>query len=516
MMELAARLTSNLGMNGFRRRQAAAALNAPSEVTVPWREHYAVLRAYAANNSLYDRLAQAAYESSLWQEALKSIRNPAFRLIEYYSCHLWPGSLDEALPIVSDNKAIVEPIQQLWDWSNWAAQKQRAARWLARDGDLFVKVVGRQADGGKMDRVYFQLLDAACVSDFDTDERGFVTWMRMDVPQVERLLDGKVRRRTLTEVWDKDTQTFRRWLHEQGLDIDLGQLGTPLEERPFSDFGISFVPIVWVPFRDAGDARGQAAIMPLIDKIDEANRKATRLSQMLFRHNKATWAVQGGGNDASGRPLPAPQLANRADNGNGTGRATMADSEIQYIPGSAQLVPLVPNLDYDAYLKVLQDDMRELEQDAPELLYYRMTELGTQISGRALRFLHAPAIKRVEEVRGNAFAGLVRLDMMGLTMAAAAGLTGFTSLGGTFEDGKFEHHFDAPPVLPVSEQEEAETQLIKQQVGVTRERSLLELGYSPDDITEMSQQRDAQAQQTAALGDAMLRNFDAGRNGAPQ
>jgi hypothetical protein len=53
----------------------------------------------------------------------------------------------------------------------------------------------------------------------------------------------------------------------------------------------------------------------------------------------------------------------------------------------------VPNINYEAALHVLQDHMIELEQDLPELVLYRMRD-GRDLSGRAVRLMLAPAIKR--------------------------------------------------------------------------------------------------------------------------
>jgi hypothetical protein len=490
-VELLSRVGRLLKSTSFRERQGTAALASLPSV-LPWREHYAVLRAYAENNSLYELLTRAAYEASLWQEPIKGFRNPAFRLIEWYAATLWPGNLPAALPIETENDRIREPIAQVWTWSNWAARKQRAARWLARDGDLFIKIVSRQNAAGQVDRVYFQLLDAACVTEFDCDERGFIQWIRLDVPQLKREND-KAKTVMLTEVWDKSTETFRQWEHEQTADTAIGQLGVPERTEPFSVFGLSFIPVVWSPFRDVGGDRGQAAIMPIIDKIDEANRKAARLGQMLFRSNKNTWALEGIGNDAQGRPLPPPSIGERGGNGTTSGTVTQGDEDFYRLPGNSKLASLVPNLDYDAYLKALQDDMREIENDAPELLYFRITELG-ELSGRALRFLLGPAIKRTEEARGNAEQALVRANQIALTLGVAAGL--FPKEIGTYEEGAFDHGFEEREVVPLSEVEAAEaeklqaaTVAIERDLGISEAAGLRKLGYSEQEIEAMARER---------------------------
>jgi hypothetical protein len=96
---------------------------------------------------------------------------------------------------------------------------------------------------------------------------------------------------------------------------------------------------------------------------------------------------------------------------------------VRHAAGNTTLKQLVPNINYEAALHVLQDHMIELEGDLPELVLYRMSD-GRDLSGRAVRLMLQPAIKRVEEARGNAESALMRADQMALTMGQNAGLWG--------------------------------------------------------------------------------------------
>ena len=219
---------------------------------------YAVLRAYYHNNDLYSDVEAALHERAIWREGMQSLRNPAHRVVEFYAAKLWPGSLPAALPIETRHEAIIEPIQQVWEWSNWSAKKQVAARWFAMLGDLFIKVVTRP----DASRVYFQLVQPDYVTDFATDERGYLTYCRIDVPQT---VDGQSR--TLTEVWTK--LSVRQWLHTRSKDEPVERLGQPKSETLLSTWGIDFVPIVHAKFQDVGDDRGVGVYTHAIDKIDE-------------------------------------------------------------------------------------------------------------------------------------------------------------------------------------------------------------------------------------------------------
>jgi hypothetical protein len=488
---LVSRLGALFGLEARDQNRALQArLAAQAKVVVPWREQYAILRRYYESNGLYAALQEALKESEIWTPAMQPLRNPTFRIVEFYASHLWAGPLDEALPIEAENQDVVEPIQQVWQWSNWGAKKQVAARWLSLYGDLFIKV-----SSDIPDRVYFQLLDPGIVTDLDSDPRGFLTYIRLDVD----VPPEKVGARNLvyTEIWDKGLGTFRTWMNEAKSEIiPFDELGTPtLEVGILEHFGFDFIPIAHGKFRDVGDDRGQAAVMPIIDKVDEANRQATRLAQLMFRYNKPVWMLIANAVDKDGRPVGGPRLVDR--DGTTVNGATLriGDDTLLEIPGQGELKSLVPDLKYEAYLQLLQDTMREIEEDAPEMGFAKLFEtVGGDMSGRAIRLKLAPAIKRVEEARGNGEEVIARADMMAITMAQQLGMREFDV--GLFENGDLDHQFKKRDVWPVSEGEEAEAETAKATAVQTKvtagwsfEKAMEEAGYNDDDIQLMVEQR---------------------------
>jgi hypothetical protein len=457
------------------------------------RERYALLRSYYEQNGLYDRLTRALYESGLWNRAVKPLRNPAYRIVEAYPAHLWPGDLPDALKIKAENKRLLDPIHQLWQWSNWASKKQIMARWLPLLGDVFLKVVRDPI----RPRVWFELVDPAHVADFECDERGNLTWVRIEVLQCRRV-GQTTQPYTHVEIWSKAEQTFSRWevlgvRPKSWIETDLGP---PVEVVPFSEIGLDFVPIVHAKFLDIGEKRGIGAFLLQLDKIDSVNADATRLSQMLYRHNQATWALHGAGNDASGRPLPAPRLSNGTEQADDT--ALWRDNQLIRLPGTSELTPLVPNLQYEAHRLVNNDGILDLQNDCPEMAYWRITEMGANdLSGRALRFMLAPFIKRVLEARGNAEDALARADAMALSLAGAApALPGFTDIG-TFDQGDFEHGFQPRDVIPISDMEEAQADQMRADAAKKKLESgawsvaqvLRDAGYSEEQIKTIMAER---------------------------
>lgn len=468
---------------------------------------YDLLLAYYLNNGLYDILNRMFGAEGFESNDIKPLRNPAYRVVEFYASKLWPGTLPNAMPIITANESIVSPIHMVWKWSNWGAQKQKAARWFSMYGDMFIKVVqGIDPASEEVNRVYFQLIEPRFVTDFSVDERGYLQFIRIDIPQIDldyNKLGEVVHAESMhTEVWTK--QAMKRWKHNRRADASLGSLGQPSAVIPLSDFGIDFIPIVWQPFKQIDNGRGIGAFTLQLDKIDEANRQATRLNQMMFRYNKALWALRANAMDSSGRPLPPPRLPDNADT------LDMEDDTLLRLPGVSEIDSLVPNINYGAMLATLQDHMMELEKDLPELAYYRLRDMG-QISGVAARTMLSDAEDRLAEARTNAETALIRANQMALTIGSNSAL--FNDIG-NYESGDFEHTIGARPFIQLQLTEIWEVISKATAAGVPLVTILKRQGWTDDEIQVMLEEIEQQnIRQQSSLATALLnaqRDFDSG------
>ena len=440
------------------------------EAVWPDVERYKVLRAYYDTADLYQRIGYGLTGSGATKKQINALRSPARRVVEFHAAHLFPGTLPEALPIEADNARIKDPIEQIWQWSNWGARKQVYARWLSIR-DTYIKV-SQKKDG----RPYFQLIESRFVPERELDERGFVTYIRVSYPISEKV-DGQKKTRYHTEVWSKDAGTYRRWKTDANY-ADLDQLGSPLETKSIESFGIDFVPFVWVPFEEVEPGVPSGAFEPYLEKIDEANHMATRLHDMLFRYDRALWATSRTGFGPDGRELPRVKIEGTysqsynpaTDEWSGTGDErsdpgvrTLGDDPFVQLPSNTTINALVPSINYSDALAILNAQLEDLKQDMPELLYPDTKDASAQESGIALRYRLAPAIDKVIEARGNAEAGIIRADQMALTMASNFGLKDFRNLG-NFEAGDFEHTFEERDVIAMSPREELELEEIRQRI----------------------------------------------------
>jgi len=468
------------------------------EATSQYRAFHDLLRAYYLSNGLYDEIRTALQVTGAEDESLKPLRNPASRAVEFYAAKLWPGTLPDALPIVTDNQAIIEPVKQIWTWSNWSHRKQVAARWLAMYGDLFIKV------GSSEGKVFLQIIDPRHSPYYDLDDRGNLTHFRADIPiSAIDAETGELTIESFTEVWDKGLQWYAQWTHTENFGVSLSQLGTPDYTADFSEFGVDFVPVVHVKHRDIGDDHGDGVFSHVIDKIDEANRQATRLHQMLYRSNRSLWVLQANLLDAQGRPMPAPTIGD-------SNELEIGDDTLFRLPGNSTLQSMVPQLNYTDALSILNAQLDEIERDLPELNYYRIKEMGGNISGRAIRLLLSDAVDNVLEVRGNAEAGLARADMMALTIGANMGLEGFNV--GSYEAGDLEHSFAERAVIESEPDERADTLQKYRGAGLALTTAMRLTGFSEEEIVRaQTDLQMEQAQATTSLASALLeqqRRFD--------
>lgn len=464
---------------------------------------YEMLEEYYLNNGLYDMVSQLLFDNAIWTPGMKPLRNPAHRAVEFYVSKLWPGPLERALPLVipKGNTKLKDPILKIWEWSNWGTQKQVAARWLSNFGDLFIKVSEKTEDK-VVTRVYLDPIKPKHVTELELDERGFITFIRMDVPTEEE---------THTEVWSKTRGDYRLWKHNRSLGTPLDQLPDPKEQKDFAQLGFDFIPIVHAKFQDIGETRGIGCFVHVLDKIDEANRQATRLHQILFRYGKPTNAISANAVDASGKPLPPPKITGR-DGSDSSGKLKLGDDDLFELPGMSKLEQMVPNIQYDAALNILNAQMQEISTDLPETLYYELKEKG-EFSGRALQTLLGPAIDKVLEARGNAETALVHADQMALTIAGIHGLEGFKDLG-SFDKGDLTHSFADREVIKLDKKERAENVKADVESGMALEFAMKQNGYTDDEIAAnrvaLAEQKKGEADVLGKLVLDAMRNRDQG------
>jgi hypothetical protein len=426
------------------------------------------LTMYTTLESLYNN------DASLYEwDTTRRLRTVVNRSVEFYASKMIPG---DKITTIAKNPQIEEAIQTVLETSNFQANKPAMLRHLALYGDQFTRVRGEE------DKVMLEDIKPRYVSDFSEDSRGFLQTVRIDIPTV----DENGHAILYTEYWDMDG--YRVWEGHHTTDMPIEQLGEPKEILSLAELGIDFIPIVHTKFKNTGAKRGQSAVYHALDKIYEANRLATRLNDLQFRHNKPIWAALANDKDSEGRPRPAPRIKTTG------GDASIDEATKEFLlgdvvsmPGMSRIEPLIPGINYEHALQVLNAQMEELEQDLPELRWYSIRE-NDQLSGEAIQKLLGAAVDRALEARNNFVASMKRMNMMALTIGIHIGI--FPASLGSFDAGDFEHDITLDEMFGEGINGRATTLKMLTDAGVPLAVAMKKTGFSQEEIDEAVAERD--------------------------
>lgn len=408
-----------------------------------------VITSLPQNHAEKCRLLRSYYDNTAYQElnaeavrrgvkGLKFLDNPAYQAVEFHAAHLFPGTLPDALPLQDAPESLEAAIRQVWAWSNWASEKQVYARTLGICGEAFIKAVSNPEGT----RFFKQLTEPEYVTDLEEDERGYLVFIRLDFPV---WVDGQ--EKTHTEVWSKEDNEYLVWpAHSKGVGEDLDQLGEPDAELSgrITDLGIDFVPFVHAKFQDIGNPRGSGVFEKFLGAIDEQNRAVNRLHETYFRYDRPLTALRR--NEAGQGPATMQRDGPKDDDAGG--ETEVGNEMLLRLPGTTDIAQMVPNIPYDAGLKMIEARHDRLAEHLSEIRYYQDVEGDP--SGLARRVRLAPATSRGIEARGNAEAAAIRATQMCLTLGSKAGV--FRNIG-TFEAGSFDFSFKEREILPLSHEE---------------------------------------------------------------
>jgi hypothetical protein len=466
-------------------------------------ELYEVLEKYVSSNNLYDADSQSNYDLGKWLESLKPIRNVAPRSVEFYASKILAGPVEVVTGEDEKVHPLKDAIDQVMTWSNFAQKAPVFKRSLSKLGDLFWKVVIVE------DKVFLEQIEAKYVTEFEVDSRGYLEKIRIEIQMTRE--DGSTY--YYVEYWQKGEKVESPTDLESDTDetpstedetrgyfaqYEAPVSGMPLDEMvemitnygELTSLGIDFIPIVQIKFRDTGAARGMGCFTHALDKIDEANRQATRLAFMVFKNAQGVWQRKTMGTDKDGRPIPKMPMLDSA--GKPTNDIEMSDNAFVDMPAGSELISTIPPINYEAIRNIANDMVKELYEDMPELRYYAQTE-GANLSGKALTYILAGAVDRAKEAGANFAAGLTRVLKMALTMGQFAKVL---QVAGSYDNGDFDFTITVPDPFPPDDTERAT--LFAQLAGQMDKFLAMKLaGYAPE-IIEEARTADEDAQRAKA------------------
>jgi len=429
-------------------------------------------------NNLYEAL-YALYNNDdaiVDDDTTRRLRTVVNRSVEFYTSKMIPG---QEMKVTADSAEVQTAIETVIKDSNIANNKSPMVRGFSLYGDSFIRVRGDR------EKCYLEDISPFYVTDFGEDSRGFLTYLRIDIPT----LDDNDLPVNYTEYWDLETKTYRSWTSQTTRTTPISELGSPKETMSFSELGIDFIPVVHTKFRDNGDLRGQGCVYHALDKIYEANRVATRLHDLLFAFGEPVFIASANDKDAQGRPLPPPRVDTSTSNTPVPATPTVSGvigqifGRLISLPGMAKLESLIPDIDYSDALLILNAQMEELEKDLPELRWYALSPTSqSAMSGTALRTLLGAAIDRANEARNNFMSSLSRAFEMAITIGIYNGL--FPASIGTFDSGDFEHELHVDSAWGESVDEKAATMAALTGAGVPAKSAMLLAGFTDQQVKD--------------------------------
>lgn len=428
-------------------------------------ERFGVIDEYYENNSLYMKEDAFAFQLDVWKENIRGLRTCVNRAVEFHAAKVCSGKPG----IVAGSASIERAVRDVLKWSAFEQNKRKWIRQDAKYGNLFLKLI-------KTDRrIYIEDIEPSVVTDFEEDGRGNLLWIRIDVPITE---DGQDM--YYTEYWTVDGAYTSVWKHTGNSTTSLQDLGTPTFSTFFSVWGIDFIPIVHVKFIEDSDKWGRGVADHAILKIDDANRQATRVAELMFRYNKGMIGMTSVAMAGDSRPTPPPVIENPTKPKNNVTSTDTTDLDVITLPSNVEIKDLSVKLDYVSAINLLKETMSELEQDLPEIRYYALKD--SQLSGKAIGFLLAGAIDRAEEAQSAFVAAMIKLLSMALTVGK---FTKLFDISGSYENGAFDVSLSFASIQPTStDTEKAATLKTLTDSNVPLNVAMKIAGYEAGIITE--------------------------------
>jgi len=484
---------------------------------------YNLLWAYY-NGSMFERIVGslnwnwAAYAGG-WQaykmnynlyRNIRLVYNPTRRLVDFYAGQVYPGVLSEdgqnlpdgvplAVPFSKDTpKALKSAISQFWQWSNWQARKAVQVRYGAALGSVMIEVVD-DLDNGVISA---DIVWPGFVIDLDCDTSGNVKSYTIQY-QAQDETGGYMYRKVV------DGNEFRYFRNDEPWDYGSGKVAS----NPYG-----FAPAVWIKHIDVGGHHGSPAIAGSFGKIDELNNLASHVHDQIHKVIGAPILISS--SSAITNISNTPKRVPTADF-----PSVESDQEsVLMLKGSAdsRVSSLAGNLNLTEALAAMKDLLGEIEQDHPELVFYRELRAMSQVTGPAASRLVGDVASRFAEVAASYDQANIKLFQMATAIAgfrANSGAWGILNRQqqkfkpytlDSYENGDLDMAIMPRALLTPTRHELAqENELMWKGVwyaaeaGVSAEFVLREAGWTEDVIQQIVTAKAQLAQQSASPAPAV-------------
>lgn len=447
-----------------------------------WDNYWSRLNRYEVFAGYYHNIAYhsiVTYSQALKvQERLykhvRGVYNPVKRLCESYVAKVYGGMLDTengttgAIPLQSENAALLEAIQTLWIASRWGQKKSLYVRNGAISGDSFLKIV----DDIHHQQVRMEVVESAKIKDLKINDAG-----EIEYAELEYYIMGDNNRHV------KYNEKIDRESFRVTVDGKVSMLHTNGRNEAVSEWrnDYGFVPLVHVQHMDMGLGYGAPAIYGSMHKINELNDLASILNDgmrkqvqmpLIFKNAKVGELDLGSDQSSTNNPNDAP----RKD----TATALNISGE------HADVFPVPPTIDINSGLANIQNIVSELEKDLPELSLHRLRE-GGQLTAPGVRSAYDDAIARYQEARGNYDTGLIQAHKYAVAIGGMRGYEGYQGFSLlSLEDDSLDHQIANRPVINDTLSLEMQITLTLQALQAQAPKTLYtKMGWSETEATAL-------------------------------
>lgn len=473
-------------------------------------------------NSMFDRAVKGWEDYKRRYNLYRNIRlpyNPTFRLTEFYTGKVYPGLLSrdglplpDGIPLAfpfskNTQEALQVAVAQIWQWSNWQAKKALEVRHGAALGDAFVEII----DDLEHRKVYLDIVWPGKVCEVVQDSAGNVKSY-----VIAYMVRDKETRQTYQYRKEVDGQAFRYF--KDGEPFDYGQ--GAIVENPYG-----FAPAVWCKHLDMGEERGEPANFSSLPKVDELNNLISHVHDQIHKVIGAPLVFFGSG--PINNLLSTTKRGSSADEFDPTTAAQLEQEKVRLLkgPSDGHVEKLAGDLDLAGTIQYAQGLVEEIEQDHPELVFYKELRGMSQLTG--------PAAERlVGDVAGKIVEAQAMYDLANIkAFQMAVAIAGFRAKSGawgqlnsqqakflpydlmSYERGDLTMELMPRPILTSTLKEKAEERqafwngigAAVQQAGVPVQVALRDAGWSEGQLLELTntQARKIQEDQLLAQEDVI-------------
>lgn len=407
---------SRAGWSAFRREFADPSQTGNEDSPEGRRALFSRLWAYYANTVYENPYLWRQYRARYGlYRAQRSIYNPTRRLVEIYAGQLYPGVLSEdgtslpdgvplAIPLTEDtDPALKTAIAQIWQWSNWQANKSLFVRYGSIAGSVMVEVV----DDLERRNVTANIVWPGQVCDLELDATGNVKSYALEYQAWDDVLSRQYIYRK-----EVDVRSFRYYRDNELYDYSDDGSGAE-QSNPYG-----FVPAVWVRHSHTGSDWGSPAIDGSLNKIDELNSLASHVHDQIHKKIAAPALLSG---VTSLRSLTEQQNRQTSlGDYQATNAQLLEDKEDLLLigaPAGSDVKSLAGTLELDDAGPYLDKLIAEIEADHPELMLYRELRQMSQVTGPGAQRLMGDAYARIIEAQAAYDMQSVKLFAMQVAIA---------------------------------------------------------------------------------------------------